>query len=92
MKIKTDLLTSINRLQRQLIVHSFIYYRYNDNIWEDAQFDAASYRLVSLKDTDEFKQSQFYDIFKDFDGSTGYHLLNIKNPTYWNNLAQQLLS
>lgn len=78
-----------------MIVHSFIYYKYNTSIWTDAQFDKAAYKLVSLKDTEEskqvFKQSKFYDVFKDFDGDTGYHLLNIKNPVYWCNLAESLI-
>lgn len=92
MKKEDNLRSVIERSQRQLIVHSFIYYRYNDSIWTDEQFDRAAYNLVSFKDTQEFKDSEFYDLFKDFDGDTGYHLLNVKNPSYWCNLAKQLIN
>lgn len=82
----------IERIQRQLILHSFIYYRFNTSIWTDEQFDKAAYLLVSLEHTEEFKTSKFYDVFKDWDGSTGYHLLDMPSRTYWCNLAQEMLN
>lgn len=84
--------SNIERLQRQLIVHSFIYYRYNTSIWTDDKFDKAAYLLVDVKHTAAFKKSKFYGLFKDFDGSTGYHLLKAKPEGYWDVLAKDILS
>ena len=64
------MLSKINRLQRQLMVHSYIYYRLNDNIWSDEQWDKAAKELLSLDQTG----SAYETLFKDFDGSTGYQL------------------
>jgi len=82
--------SDIERLQRQLILHSVIYYRLNESIWSDTQYDTASQKLVSIKGTQEFKDSKFYDLFKDFDGSTGYHIA-LDTP-YWISLATRILS
>lgn len=57
-------------LQRQLMVHSYIYYELNDNIWTDSQWDEAAKELLTL----DQKGSAYETLFKDFDGSTGYQL------------------
>ena len=66
----------INRRQRQLLVHSCLYYRMNESIVPDHVFDAWSVQLVRLKEeaADLFKESIYAQSFEDFDGSSGYHL------------------
>jgi regulator of sigma D len=73
--IKQTTLERINMLQRQVAVHSIIYYDYNDNIWTDEQYDNTCKELVSYMSCPEFPDSCYYEFFKDFDGSTGFHLV-----------------
>lgn len=67
-------LETLNKKQRQLIVHSFIYYVYNNNIWPDNKFDIVSKEVAEAMQLPFAVDSVFYDLFKDFDGSTGFHL------------------
>jgi hypothetical protein len=71
-----EIMELIKRRRRQILVHSFGYYRLNDSIISDHTFDQWSRELAEL-------QSQFPDLasqvelhyeFKDFDGSSGYDL------------------
>lgn len=68
----------LERKQRQLIVHSFIYYHLNDNIWPDSKWDKTAKEVLAIIDKSTAKQSKFYEVFKNFDGSTGYNLANYK--------------
>lgn len=81
----------INRRRRQVLVHSIIYYRLNDNIVTDAQWTEWANELYDL-------QKQYPDIamtcvfakdFKGFDPSTGFNL-PLEDPLAVNK-AQQLL-
>ena len=88
----------INQLQRQLIVHSFIYYLYDESVWSDDRFDNKCKELVSVIGTKEFKESKFYNIFKDFRGETGMHLIRIKGKrkkeyfNHFSSLARRLIA
>ncbi len=84
------LFARINACERNLIIHSVIYYRFNTNLWSDTKWDSVAKELVSYKQTEEFKQSQFYDKFIDFEGETGFHLLDI-SPNYFTAKAEQLI-
>lgn len=66
----------MNRRQRQLIIHSFLYYELNTNLIEDSTFDEWSSELVAIakKHPEEFKETEYHFYFKDFDGSTGMDL------------------
>lgn len=80
----------INQRRRQIIVHSVLYYRMNTNIVSDHDFDRWCNELVSLQLTypTESKEGVFYEEFKDFDGTTGFHL----SDNVWGiGKAQQLL-
>ena len=64
----------IHRLRRQIIVHSYIYYKLNDSIWTDDFWQKQANRLRDIQKIygDEIG---FYDKdFKEWDGSTGMHL------------------
>ena len=96
--MKSQNLKQLEKQQRQLIVHSFIYYELNDSIWSDKKYDNLSLEIELRKDTDIWKQSKFYSVFKDWDSSTGMNL--VKEPDsygrgdyYWHfrGLAEQLL-
>lgn len=63
-------------LQRQIIIHSIIYYELNKNVISDKKFDSISKQLISLskKLKNEYKKTEYYYCFKDFDGNTGFYL------------------
>ena len=79
----------INRRERQILVHSFIYYGLNENITSDHQFDRWSSELVELiqKNPGEFEKSTYHKAFVSFDGSSGYdlpyHLPEIRATGYF---------
>lgn len=79
-----NILELINRRERQILVHSILYYHFNDSIWEDRLFDRVSLELVKLGQDypEEFKQSELYEHFKTFDGTTGYDL-PLQHQKYW---------
>lgn len=70
------ILELINRRQRQILVHSFLYYQLNTNIIADYTFDLWSKELYNLmKDYPEIaKKSAYYEGFLEFDGSSGFDL------------------
>lgn len=71
-----ELLSFINRRERQLLVHSYIYYECNESIISDDQWTEWAKELVKLRDDniDIFDQSAYADVFREFDYSTGYDL------------------
>lgn len=66
----------MNQRQRQILVHSFLYYQLNTNIVDDHTFDRWSKELADLMadNPDAAKGSAYYEAFKEFDGSSGYDL------------------
>lgn len=66
----------MNRRQRQILVHSFLYYQLNENIVSDSDFDRWSKELYeAMKENPEIaKQTVYYKDFLEFDGSSGYDL------------------
>lgn len=71
-----ELAEHILRRRQQVWVHSILYYRMNYNIISDAQWSEWAEELEQLqKDYPEISSKvRFYDIFKDFDHSTGSDL------------------
>ena len=81
----------INRRRRQILVHSIIYYEFNDNIISDYTWSKWAEELVELQNKypGTAKSCVFAKEFEDFDGSTGFNL-PLDNP--WGvNKACQLL-
>lgn len=66
----------IERRRRQIAVHSELYYRMNESIISDHTFDQWCKELVELqlRHPHVARAAALYDKFKDFDGSTGFHL------------------
>lgn len=67
---------AILRKRIQMLIHSCIYYELNDSLITDSQFDKWAKELVRLqKENPEMSQKvPWYDEFKDWDGTTGFHL------------------
>lgn len=69
----------INRRERQILVHSYLYYVLSENLIEDYEYDRIGKRLAELiRDyPEEHKMSRYYKLFEDFgqDGCySGYQL------------------
>ena len=74
-----EILDLINRRENQILLHSCIYYKFNDNLIEDWQYDSIGKDLLELaKDyPDEFKASYHYEEFIDYvnsDTPSGFNL------------------
>lgn len=67
-------LNTLERKQRQLIVHSFIYYVLDENIWYDVEYDRLAIEVENQKNKGEWKNSKFYSVFKDYTSATGLNL------------------
>ena len=66
----------VKQRRRQLIVHSYIYYCLDENIISDRKWSEWAQELVELqqKYPKESAEVEYWNIFRDFDGSTGFHL------------------
>lgn len=71
----------IKRRRFQIALHSTIYYAYDTNIISDSEYDGFSRDLVELQKLypKESKETPLYEAFKDWDGSTGFHITNRLN-------------
>ncbi|MFG3611475.1 DNA ligase LigA-related protein [Rummeliibacillus stabekisii] len=71
-----NILELINRRERQLLVHSYLYYALDESIIADRDFDLWSKEMAEMmsKYPEEFKASEFYTGFVGFDGSSGFDL------------------
>jgi hypothetical protein len=66
----------IRRRRIQMLVHSHIYYRMNNNLLNDKQFDNWAYNLRDLQKLypEESLSCDLYKEFVGWDGTTGFHL------------------
>jgi hypothetical protein len=66
----------IQQRRYQMLVHSCLYYRLNQNIISDKQWDAWARELRDLQNQfpEISKQVTLYEYFKDWDASTGAFL------------------
>lgn len=83
--------TLILRRRLQILVHSCIYYVYNDNIVSDSIWSQWARELAELqkKYPSIASRVDYAEEFKEFDGSTGYYLPT-RNPEIMSK-AQYLL-
>lgn len=72
-----EILSLINRRERQLLVHSYIYYELDDSIISDSQWSEWGVELVDLRETypDIYDKSVYSEAFRTFDASTGFDLI-----------------
>lgn len=72
-----EILALINRRRRQILVHSFLYYRMNTSIIPDSTYDAWARDLADLqtKYPEIAREGVYVDAFADFSESvTGFDL------------------
>lgn len=77
--IDEQILAKINQRERQILVHSYLYYVQSENLIDDFTYDKFARDLARLikEYPDEHKQSVYYKYFKDFGQDncySGYHL------------------
>lgn len=70
------LLELMQRRQRQILVHSYIYYEANSNIISDMTFTKWSQELYELQRDypDIAKETEYYEAYQGFDGASGFDL------------------
>lgn len=95
-KIRFTNLEKCSFLQRKIIIHSIIYYELNESILTDQEFDKMCRKLLKgIQYTKNYQRSDYFYVFYDFDGTTGfnlYHRLEEDDKEYLMNLAQYVLS
>lgn len=79
-------ITKVNHLQRKILLCSITYYKLNDNCMSDFEYDSISKQLVKMQkemEKSRLKQTMYYYVFKDFEGSTGFDLIGkLKKEDY----------
>jgi hypothetical protein len=66
----------INRYRRNILIHSCIYYRLNESVISDYEYDRWCNRLVELQKEHPkvAANCDWNEAFKDFTGETGFDL------------------
>lgn len=88
--------TKISFLQRVVLVHSILYYELNTTVISDLEFDLLSKQLLHLQSKakeEELEKSQYYYVFYDFDGNTGFdlwHRLKDSDKEYLLSISKQV--
>lgn len=81
-KFKNPYLSDVSKvsyLQRMVLIHSYLYYEMDTSVITDKQFDDICKQLCTMYDglsVDKKQQTEYYKVFYDFDGSTGFHLFS----------------
>ena len=72
----SKIVSKMNQLEQQILIHSIIYYRLGDSIWTDDRWNNKARELQKLVEAypEEFKQSLLYEEFKGFSWVSGYDL------------------
>ena len=64
----------IKRLRLNVILHSCIYYEFNENLWDDHTFDHKCKELVKLLGENPGAYSDRFDkYFEGWSGASGFH-------------------
>lgn len=80
-KFKNPYLSNINKLsilQRRILVYSIAYYELNDTIVPDLIYEKVSKQYLQLSnwvEPEELERAEYYYVFYDYDGSTGFDLI-----------------
>ena len=85
----------MSALQRWVLVHSIIYYELDNSVVSDKMFDDNAKQLVRMQNefSDEANDTDYWYVFYDFDGSTGFDLfdrLNKKDKEWLMHIAQHV--
>jgi len=74
METSSAILERIKRLRSILLVHSYIYYRLCTSLISDDEWQAAADELTRLQAHGPISIGFYDEAFKDWDGTTGFHL------------------
>ena len=85
--MKQTVAEKIRQRRRQMLVHSFLYYELDSNIIDDHTWSMWGVELAELqkKYPKESAEVEYADLFSDWDGSSGAHLVydeKIKSIAY----------
>ena len=69
--------TKIEYVQRRILVHSILYYDYDEQVISNEDYDTMAQLLVRMMKRAEIAagKSIYAEVFKGYDGSTGFDLL-----------------
>lgn len=92
-KLNQAIVSEIRRAWLIVWMHSYIYYCLGTSIISDIVWDKWAKKLVDLKAKypNEAKAVKHYDIFADFDGSTGFIIANKATPNLIKKAKQLLM-
>ena len=83
-------------IQRKILLHSILYYELDKTIISDQQFDKLCKKLLTgIKHTKDYQKSDYFYVFYDFDGSTGFDLydrLEDDDKEYLTHIAKNMYS
>lgn len=85
-ELNNTIISKIRQLRRQIVVHSIIYYRFSNNIWDDKRYDQAARLLKELQaqyPAESKAVLDFCDDFKTWQDDTcpsGYDLKATTDP------------
>lgn len=72
-----DEVTCISHLQRKILYYSILYYEYDISLIDDQEYDRLAHGLAkAMKECDDDNLTKYYYIFYDYEGSTGYYLVD----------------
>jgi hypothetical protein len=67
----------IHHLRRIVLIHSILYYRFDESVISDYQFDSWSRELAALQQNNKDASERviyYREAYREFDGSSGYFL------------------
>lgn len=70
--------TRASFLQRVILIHSLLYYEFDNPIWDDRRWDEIAQQLVAMTENmtqAEKEKTQYWYAMYDFDGSTGFDII-----------------
>jgi len=84
----------LEALQRQIIVHSYIYYELNYNVISNKRFDGLCNQVVKVMQENKELKTFYSNAFQGFDGTTGfdlYYRLDEKHQDYISRIASNVV-
>lgn len=91
-----NILDKLDYLCRKIIIHSIIYYDYNENIISDSDYDKLCKQLYKLiqENQNDIQNCYYFNILKDYSPATGFDLkykLEDEHKEYLEHLASIIL-